>query len=58
MPQLFDLKDGAAYLCVSKRTLRRLIDARRVPFFRVSKSIRVDRADLDNYLHHQRVRAR
>ncbi|MCX7005352.1 MAG: helix-turn-helix domain-containing protein [bacterium] len=57
MVQLMHLPDAAAYLCVSKRTVRRLIDRRLIPFFKVCGSIRVDKEDLDMYLKRCRIHA-
>lgn len=57
MGELVTMADAAAYLCVSKRTVRRLIDRRLMPFFKVSGSIRLDKADLEQYLKRVRVQA-
>jgi excisionase family DNA binding protein len=57
MHELMPLADAAAYLCVSVRTIRRMIDRRLVPFFKVSGSIRLDRDDLDLYLKRCRIQA-
>ena len=54
MSHLMPMNDAAAFLCVSKRTLRRMIDRRQIPFFKVSGSIRLEQSDLENYL--KRVR--
>jgi len=55
MCQLVPMNEAAAYLCVSRRTVRRLIDRRAIPFFKVSGSVRLDRQDLDNYLKRVRM---
>ena len=48
--ELMNLRGVGAYLGVSKRTARRLIDQRAIKFYRVSRSIRVDKHDLNEYL--------
>jgi excisionase family DNA binding protein len=58
MMQLMSLPAAAAYFCVSARTVRRLIDRRLLPFFRVSGSIRLAREDLDTYLKRVRIQAK
>ena len=47
--------DVGAYLGVSKRTVRRLIDQHDLPFFKVGRLIRFSQKDLDNYLNEHRV---
>ena len=53
--ELLNLRDTAAYLGISKRTARRLIDQRAVAFFKVGGSIRIDKTDLDDYLMGRRT---
>jgi len=52
---LLNSRDTGAYLGVSKRTVRRLIDQRNIPFFKVGRLIRFSQKDLDNYLNEHRV---
>ena len=53
--QLVKINEASALLCVSIRTVRRLVSARKIPFFRVSGSIRFAKKDLDNYLKSCRI---
>jgi len=57
-PTLMNLKDAAAYLCVSIRTMRRLTASKAVDHYRLQGSIRINRADLDTYLYRNRIKAR
>ncbi len=52
---LYNSVDVGAYLGVSKRTVRRLVDQRSLPFFRVGRLIRFAQQDLDDYLYEHRV---
>jgi excisionase family DNA binding protein len=49
--------EAAARLNVSPRFIRRLVDERRIPFHRVGRFIRLDPADLDDFLDAGRVEA-
>ena len=51
MKKLLNLRDAAAYLGLSKRTLRRKIDQRVLPFYKVGRLIKVDQSDLESYLN-------
>jgi excisionase family DNA binding protein len=43
---------AAEYLCVSEKTLRRMIDRRELPAYRVGRRLmRVDLAEIDAKLH-------
>ena len=53
--ELMNLKYAGAYLGVSKRTARRLVDRRDIPYYKVSGSIRLAKADLDKYLKSKRT---
>ena len=55
MKRLLNLKDAAAYLGLSKRTLRRKIDQRALPFYKVGRLVRFDLIDLKEYLNTQRT---
>ncbi len=52
---LLNSRDTGAYLGVSKRTVRRLIDQRDLPFFKVGRLVKFSQKDLDNYLNEHRV---
>ena len=52
---LLTLKDAGAYLGVSQRTCRRMIDQGVLPFFKVGRLIRIARNDLETYLMSRRV---
>ena len=54
--KLKNLKDAAAYLCISHRTARSLIDRRKLEFYLSANTIRIDQAELDRYLDSVRVR--
>ena len=47
---VFDLKDGAEYLSVSEHFLRKRIDNKEIPSFKLGDLVRVKREDLDDYL--------
>jgi excisionase family DNA binding protein len=53
-----NIEDAGAYLCVSKRSVRRIIARREIQFYRVGTAIRLDRADLDAYLQNRRMKTR
>lgn len=44
------MNDAAAYLGVSRRTLERLIGSRRLRHYRLGRTIRLRRKDLDEYM--------
>ncbi len=47
--------EAASMLRLSKASIYRLVETRRLPFFRVSGSLRFSKKDLDEYLAHGRV---
>ena len=53
-----DIEDAGAYLCVSKRSIRRLLARNEMPFYRIGGAIRVDRTDLDTFLQNKRIKTR
>lgn len=55
--KMLDLRDSAAFLGVSPRTARRLIDQRRLPFHRIGRCIRISSQDLDLFLERNRTEA-
>lgn len=54
-PELVTLAEAAAVLRVSRTTLYRMVESRLLPFYRVRRTLRFDRADLLSYLARQRV---
>jgi len=59
-PPLVDLltvAEAAALLKISKSGIRRLQQARRLPFLKIGSSVRFNRADLATYLSKIRVDA-
>ena len=52
---LMSLVDTSAFLGVSKRTVRRLVDQRDLSFFKVGRQLRFLLQDLNNYLTAHRV---
>jgi excisionase family DNA binding protein len=50
MRQLLDKKTAAERLKVSPRFINRLVDERRIRFYRVGRFIRLDVTDLDAFI--------
>jgi excisionase family DNA binding protein len=59
MPNLPPLTtaEAADYLGVSQRFIRRLVQERRIPFYRLGKLVRFDQRDLDAFLDNGRIEA-
>jgi excisionase family DNA binding protein len=55
IPQLLTMEQLADRLGVTRRHVRRLVDERRVPFLRVGRFIRFDRAQIAEWLDSNRV---
>ena len=53
--ELLTIIEAADLLTVSVSVMRRLQQARRIPFFKVSGSIRFAKSDLVSYLARQRI---
>ena len=54
-PELLSLKETATLLGLSERSVRRLLDERRIPYYQVTDYTRkVDRADALAYLEQRR----
>jgi excisionase family DNA binding protein len=53
---LLDVNLLARRLGVTERFIRRLVDERRVPFFKIGKFVRFDPAEIDEWIENQRVR--
>lgn len=55
VPELLSLKETAVLWGVSERTVRRILDERRCPYYQVTDSTRkVDKADALVYLEQRR----
>jgi len=52
---LFTITQAAEFLTISVSGVRRLQQARRIPFFKVGGSLRFAKDDLESYLARQRV---
>lgn len=50
MNKLLSLNDVMAYFNISKPTMYRLINSRKIPFYKVSRSIRFKAEDIEKYL--------
>jgi len=55
--ELKTIAEAASFLRVSMPTVRRLQQARRIPFIKVGGSVRFARSDLLAYIEKQRVRS-
>lgn len=53
--RLLDIEGAAEHLTVSVRFMRTLVAERRIPYLKVGKFIRFDRADLDTWLDRCRI---
>lgn len=54
---LLDMDGVAARLGTTHRHVRRLVDQRAIPFFKVGGKVRFDPADIERWLTHRRVEA-
>ena len=45
----------ADFLNISKTTIYRLIDSRKIPFYKIGGSIRFDKKDIMNYLQESKI---
>jgi excisionase family DNA binding protein len=52
---LIEIHEVAAVLCVTPRHIQRLVAERRIPYFKVGRFVRFDRAELSVWLDQQRV---
>jgi excisionase family DNA binding protein len=52
---LLTTRQVAERLAISEKSVRRLIDAGELPTIRVCRSIRIDPADLEAFIHRNRV---
>lgn len=54
-PALMDIKELAAYLSITVRHVRRLVQDRRIPFLKVGGLLRFRRSAIDAWLDDRRV---
>lgn len=57
-PSVMSIPQGATYLGVSPRFVRRLVDEGRVPYLKVGRLVRLRVADLDAFLDDCRVKVK
>ncbi|MBI3365998.1 MAG: helix-turn-helix domain-containing protein [Ignavibacteriae bacterium] len=55
LPKLLTPPEAAAFLRISRASLYRLVDTRKIPFYRVSRSLRFSEEDLNKYLSGHRT---
>jgi excisionase family DNA binding protein len=55
LPNLLTPDDLAQFLSISKTGVYRLVDKRRIPFFRIGGSLRFEKKDVLSYLQGNRV---
>ena len=56
--RLMTIRDAAKYLATSVSTLYGWVYQRRIPFVKVGRALRFDRADLDRFIESNRVQAK
>lgn len=54
-PKLLTIEDAATHIGMSARYVRRLIAERRIVFYRLGRSVRIDPSDLADHVHSGRV---
>jgi excisionase family DNA binding protein len=54
-PHLIDMHEVAEVLCVTPRHIQRLVAERRIPYLKIGRFVRFDRAELSVWLDQQRV---
>ncbi len=52
---LLDIPTLAAYLAVTERFVRRLVEERRVPFHKIGKFVRFHPDDIDDWIQKQKI---
>lgn len=55
LPELLNTKELVEYLKISKAGVYRLIEQRKIPFYKVMGSIRFDKKDVEKYLEQNRI---
>ena len=58
VPRLVTVHDAAKYLSISVSTLYGWVFQRRIPFVKIGRALRFDRADLDNFINQNRTGSR
>jgi len=48
--RFMDIHDASRYLGMTEKSLRYKVEARRLPFAKIGKSIRFDRLELDRFI--------
>ncbi len=56
-PRLLTVDEVAAHLYVSRTTVYRLVDAARLPVYRIASVLRFDRRDLAQFLDRSKTRS-
>jgi excisionase family DNA binding protein len=56
--RLITIKEAASYLAVSVSTLYGWVWQRRIPFIKMGRALRFDRADLEQFVQANRVQPR
>ena len=56
LPSLYTIKDVAAYAKVSPKTVRRWIDAKELPAYRLGRAIRISEEDLRAFADKKRTK--
>ena len=57
MSNLLNLKSAGAYLGISSRSVRRLIDRKVLSYHRIGGLIKVSESDLETYLENSKIEA-
>lgn len=52
---LLDIHGAALYMGVTERFIRRLVEERRIPYYKVGKFVRFSEEDLDDFLTSVRI---
>jgi len=56
--QMIDIAGLAERLGVGERFVRRLVEERRIPFFKIGSHVRFHLADVEHWIHESRVEPR
>ncbi len=52
---MLNLKNAGAYIGVSARTIRRLIDRKQLTYYKIGGLIKIDEKDIETYIDKSRV---
>ena len=55
IPNFLSLKELALYFSISERATRRLVDSRRIAFYKIGGCLRFKREDVFNFLENNRI---